>query len=199
MKIRLLAVLVLCGCANHPKFQKISNDIGYSVNSLSENNDRFQVTVSLPSNTLAQTIEDYAVLAIGEECSAKGYSVWDFGKVSPNNYEGQCYKINEFKGLGLAFYKEGLEKMPKQFIVEIVSQKSSAQIVKDDEVLTIDDNKVISMAQIKSILHSKKDSAAVKVSVKRNNRIITITEPLVTYKDLMLDNKELIDLRKRFN
>lgn len=197
MRNYLLMSLLLSGCAGAPKFQKLSEGTGYSVTQHSDNN--IEVMVSLPANSSEKAIEDYGALAIGEECKEKGFAVWDYGKVSSNKFEGQCYKTNEFKGLGLTFYKEGLEKEPSRFVVEKINNKVSTKILKEDEVLMIDDKKVSSMAQIKSLIYSKKETESILVSVRRNNKVLSFAEPLVTYKDLMLDQKVLAWLRDKFN
>ncbi len=193
----ILLTLLLASCASPLTFHKKTNGDGYTVKELS-NNRHFEVLVFLPSDVNDETKLSYGQLAAMEECLTRGYEFVDYSEHAFDRLEVRCFPKNEIKMLGITYFQDGLKQTPKKFIVEKIN-KPSTLIRSDDVVIAIAGEEIFSMPQVKSLVLSKgQTESALSVKLIRDNRVITIKEPLTIVKDALPGKEELVTLRSKF-
>lgn len=190
--------LLFVSCASPIKLQKKTDSHGYTAKELS-NNRHLEIIVSLPPEVSNKTKINYGRLAALEECKIRGYEFVDWADSSTNRYEARCYPKNEIKRLGIVFLTSGLEQSPNKFIVEDTNNKPATMVKPDDEILSVAGVKILSMTDVKSIVHSQGEADNfLSLKLIRNGKTITVKEPLLIMKDTLLGKSELEMLRSDF-
>jgi hypothetical protein len=193
----LLLALNLPACASlKPKFQKGPG--GYQVADVSPP-DAFVVTVDLMKKVDDKYAETYGLRAVAEECLSRGYDYFDFAAREPRVIEGYCYKTPDHPGLGVEFALKGLAETPQRFLVGDLNGKTKTGLEKGDELLEIDGQPPVIIANIKS--HVFRDSVAkqktIPLKVKRGDQTLEIKEPIALFKNSSMGSAQLELLRSR--
>lgn len=196
-KMFFVCSVLLAGCATTPSFQKSDGRLGYEVQ---ETDKKSRIRVSL---LIRDEVENefkwlYAMRAVGEECSARGFQYFDHAEYDENNYAGYCYKSAIKKSLGLTFETKGLRKKPSQFVIESLNNKSQTALDVGDEILLFDDKAMNSIAELKDyIFNLSPQEQLLRLVIKRKGAKMSFDEPLAELQNGLGDKEQLNWLRQQ--
>lgn len=196
----IIFMSLLTGCVSALKFQKNTGGIGYTIEDLDVKNS-FKILVSLPSSQVTDKyLQKYAFRAAGEECLARGFAYFDFS-YRDGDFYGFCYPTKTSKSLAITFVDSGLDKNPKSFIIESLNSKTSTNLKIGDEVLAFDDKPITGMWQVKYFVFEAADKKrnSMQLKIKRNQKELTVVEPLAEFSGYVYTDENLQALRKSVN
>ena len=110
--------------------------------------------MNLPGKTAVKTMPDYGLRAAGEECLHRGFQYFDGVEIRPNSFEGFCFNSATRKSLAFSFLTAELKESHSHFIVENLNNKTNSQILKADEITSIDGMNIDSSLLRKFCIHS---------------------------------------------
>jgi hypothetical protein len=88
--------------------------------------------------------------------------------------------------LKLTFAKSGLDKTPSTFIVEDLNWKKDTKVQLNDQVLSMNGEKFVSMVQVKNIVFgAKEDQDSITLELVRNDKKLKVNEPFEIHKDVL--------------
>ena len=188
----VLSPLMLSACASSPTFEKSSNGgNGYVVKD-SRDQHVFDIDLLLPINVADSVRRDYGFRAVGEECAARGFQFFDVAEDLKQHFTGLCYATEAHKALGITFKKESLALTPPRFIVGDLNGKTASQLKVDDEVVSFDGQKLLSMGQVKIfVFNASLTSAAVSLNLVRGGKPLKVNEPVAVFSSGLYTSKDL--------